>query len=137
MRWKQPVLLLSLLMAVLFSAVSASPVEAAGGCTPYADFELDSYGYVQVSHRAYCGYAKYYATIIVQHGLQVDGKSTVLPDAGALYRGPTTGAAYYPGYGTSARNLPGTQQFCAWTKVTWQYIGKIGGQKYAHFCASY
>src|SRR5215211_2600149 len=66
-------------------------------------------GLVNVSHRAYCGYAKWYGTIIVQHGLKVNGKPVVWPDSGAVYRGPTTGG-WFSGYGTRARNTAGTQQ---------------------------
>jgi hypothetical protein len=137
MRQRGIALLLALVaVAALATTMSARPAEAAGGCTPSAHFELDAYGYVNVSHRAYCGYAKWYGTIIVQHGLKVNGKPVVWPDSGAVYRGPTTGG-WFSGYGTRARNTAGTQQFCAWTKVTWQYTSNGGGQKYGTFCASY
>ena len=136
LRRRLRVVLLTLVMTVTLVGGTTGTAQAAAGCTPYADFELDAYGYVNVMHYAYCAYAKYYATIVVQHALKVNGTSVVLPDSGAVYRGPTTGG-WFSGYGTRARNRSGTQQFCAWTKVTWQYTGQLGGSKYGWFCASY
>jgi hypothetical protein len=136
MRQRGIALLLALVAVAALATISVRPAEAAASCTPHAYFELDAYGYVNVSHQGYCGYAKWYGTIIVQHALKVNGTPVVGPDSGALHRGPTTGG-WFSGYGTRARNTAGTQQFCAWTKVTWQFTSNGGGQKYATFCASY
>lgn len=116
-------------IGVAFAVVMAlfgvtAPPAAAAGCSPSADFELDSYGYVQVSHYANCSYAKWYAWVRITSWLKRDGVNQGTPRQ-ITYKGPTTGG-WFAGYGSSARNYSGTQLFCAYTRIEWIYTEPNG-----------
>ncbi|MGQ0576803.1 MAG: hypothetical protein ACT4RN_21770 [Pseudonocardia sp.] len=122
----------TLMLGLTTTASAADPFT----CDPGTDFELDANGFVTSFPYARCTGQGTFASIEIYHGMTLDNKP--VDGFGNKQKYTRKKAGVYVGKAISARNIDGTNTFCALVTVYWAHaLDKVAHSKEARNCVNY